>query len=146
MIKFLQGSVIYVIIVSWLSTASAAFDETDIFVVVYKHEIVHHQHNDSPDRRKRRERLTFCLQNRPIGIAAIQGTNQQVGDGASDEVIAELKEQGYNVLSSDECVYDLTGGIHVRPQSSTALSILIGAGSIRRDGPKVFVDVGYWRH
>jgi hypothetical protein len=154
MMVHLRWSAIFATVPTLCFCASAlALDETGVYVAAYEHVIMDRLRYDQWE-----GPATFCLvlgwatKVSIIEPSTKNGTQtkpdvRRVGNGAPSKVISELKTKGYDVMSSNECVYVVSDGgryVRARPQSSEAWTILIGAASIRRRDEVIFVDVDYW--
>ena len=84
----------------------------------------------------------ICLMmNRGMMAPLLNGTSP-LSVGAPSDLIQSLKAKGYNVFSSDECVFSNRG--QVTPRTTSGRAILIGIEPPTFEGEKAFIAYNLW--
>src|SRR4051794_37985745 len=74
-------------------------------------------------------------------IVSMKDGSSPQGKAPSTHVIAALRARGYDVFSSDECVYRQDG---IFPRSSSKSAILVAMMGPKYEGNEVLVSYHYW--
>jgi hypothetical protein len=129
----LRQSAQIILAVVFTVSNTRALDQTDILVAVYEYAINQWATSGT----------TICLtRSGLIPIEKVE-TIQNVGQGASNDVIRILRQKGYDAVSSDGCVLDHS---HLRTRSSSKSAVLVSATlkENKESSKKISSYVAYW--